>query len=81
MTRGTEDTGNIERQESQGRKEKQVIEKRQERQERQRRQERQKNFFCKPILQMLLYGESGRPFKHFIVVLLKSREITLSFKG
>ena len=33
------------------------------------------------ILQMLLYGESGRPFKHFIVVLLKSREITLSFKG
>ena len=33
------------------------------------------------ILQMLLYGESGRPFKHFIVVLLKSHEIILSFKG
>ena len=32
MTRGTEDTGNIGRQESQGRKERQVIEKRQERQ-------------------------------------------------
>ena len=29
MTRGTEETGNIERQESQGRKERQVIEKRQ----------------------------------------------------
>ena len=74
MTRGTEDTGNIERQESQGRKERQVIEKRQE------RQGETKNFFF-AILQMLLYGESGRPFKHFIVVLLKSREITLSFKG
>ena len=76
MKRGTEDTGNIERQESQGRKERQVIEKRQERQGETGETE---EFFA--ILQMLLYDESGRPFKHFIVVLLKSHEIILSFKG
>ena len=73
MTRGTENTGNIERQESQGRKERKVIEKRQERQGETKKTGETEEFFA--ILQMLLYGESGRPFKHFIVVLLKSREI------
>ena len=53
-----------------------MIEKRQERQGETGETE---EFFA--ILQMLLYGESGRPFKHFIVVLLKSHEIILSFKG
>ena len=42
---------------------------------------REAEAFFFAILQMLLYGESGRPFKHFIVVLLKSHEIILSFKG